>query len=82
MSSLKSLIFVSSEDLQSLSMTAVDLCAMYKPWHVQEKIVSTIMDEFWQEVCALLFSFFLTKSKREMCSVFKIILLFKYKIYF
>ena len=40
----------SSQRLQSLSMTSVDLCAMYKPWHVQQEIVSTIMDEFWEEV--------------------------------
>ncbi len=42
-------------------MTSVDLCAMYKPWKVQENIVSTIMDEFWQEVCLC---FFPNKSKR------------------
>jgi hypothetical protein len=41
-------------------MTAVDLCAMYKPWHVQENVVSTIMDEFWQEVCL-----FFKKRARE-----------------
>ncbi|CAF3351916.1 unnamed protein product [Rotaria sp. Silwood1] len=35
--------------LQSLSMTAVDLCAMYKPWPIQQNVVNTIMDEFWQE---------------------------------
>ncbi|CAM4765523.1 unnamed protein product [Rotaria magnacalcarata] len=35
--------------LQSLSMTAVDLCAMYKPWPIQENIVNTIMDEFWEQ---------------------------------
>ena len=31
-------------------MTSVDLCAMYKPWEVQQNVVSTIMDEFWEEV--------------------------------
>ncbi|CAF1554160.1 unnamed protein product [Rotaria magnacalcarata] len=35
--------------LQSLSMTSADLCAMYKPWHIQKNIVSIIMDEFWEE---------------------------------
>jgi len=30
-------------------MTSADLCAMYKPWTVQQNIVSTIMDEFWEE---------------------------------
>ncbi|CAF0810993.1 unnamed protein product [Rotaria sordida] len=35
--------------LQSLSMTSADLCAMYKPWHIQQNIVSVIMDEFWEE---------------------------------
>ncbi|CAF3374974.1 unnamed protein product [Rotaria sp. Silwood1] len=30
-------------------MTAVDLCAMYKPWPIQQNVVNTIMDEFWQE---------------------------------
>lgn len=43
--------YASSRRLQSLSMTSADLCAMYKPWHVQQTIVSTIMDEFWEEVC-------------------------------
>jgi hypothetical protein len=42
---------LSSQCLQAVSMTAADLCTMYKPWKVQEKIVYTIMDEFWQEVC-------------------------------
>ncbi len=40
----------SSEDIQSLLMTSVDLCAMYKTWDVQRNIVNTIMDEFWLEV--------------------------------
>ncbi|CAF1123550.1 unnamed protein product [Adineta ricciae] len=35
--------------LQSIAMTSADLCAMYKPWQVQQEIVSTIMDEFWEE---------------------------------
>ncbi|CAF3318661.1 unnamed protein product [Rotaria socialis] len=35
--------------LQSLSMTSADLCAMYKPWLIQQNIVSIIMDEFWEE---------------------------------
>jgi hypothetical protein len=48
--SIVSLISASSQRLQSLSMTSVDLCAMYKPWDVQEDVVTTIMDEFWQEV--------------------------------
>jgi len=30
-------------------MTSADLCAMYKPWDVQQNVVSTIMDEFWEE---------------------------------
>ena len=37
-------------------MTSVDLCAMYKPWEVQQSVVSTIMDEFWEEVCFFDFS--------------------------
>ncbi|CAF1370322.1 unnamed protein product, partial [Didymodactylos carnosus] len=37
------------KSVQSLAMTAADLCAMYKPWAIQENVVSTIMDEFWQE---------------------------------
>lgn len=41
----------SSECLQSLCMTSVDLCAMYKPWSVQKDVVITIMDEFWEQVC-------------------------------
>jgi hypothetical protein len=45
--------YASSQRLQSLSMTSADLCAMYKPWHVQQSVVSTIMDEFWEEVCLL-----------------------------
>jgi hypothetical protein len=45
--------YASSRRLQSLSMTSADLCAMYKPWHVQQTVVSTIMDEFWEEVCFL-----------------------------
>jgi hypothetical protein len=40
-------------------MTAVDLCAMYNPWHIQENIVSTIMDEFWQEVWVFFFKYIL-----------------------
>ncbi|CAF0717391.1 unnamed protein product [Adineta steineri] len=30
-------------------MTSADLCAMYKPWDVQQDVVSTIMEEFWEE---------------------------------
>lgn len=47
-------------------MTSVDLCAMYKPWLVQEDVVSTIMDEFWQEVCLiLLLSFFFLPDEQN-----------------
>ena len=31
-------------------MTASDLCSMYKPWAIQEKLVYVIMEEFWQQV--------------------------------
>ncbi|KAI0213878.1 putative 3',5'-cyclic phosphodiesterase pde-5 [Lamellibrachia satsuma] len=30
-------------------MTASDLCSMYKPWSIQEKLVYVIMEEFWQQ---------------------------------
>ncbi|KAK2187073.1 hypothetical protein NP493_178g03057 [Ridgeia piscesae] len=30
-------------------MTASDLCSMYKPWDIQEKLVYVIMEEFWQQ---------------------------------
>ena len=63
LSSADELCFPCSLCLQSLSMTSVDLCAMYKPWLVQESVVSTIMDEFWQEVC--LFSFLHSRAKEN-----------------
>lgn len=44
------LFFDCSDRVKSLSMTAVDLCAMYKPWFVQQSVVSNIMEEFWEEV--------------------------------
>lgn len=47
--------YACSRRLQSLTMTSADLCAMYKPWRVQENVVSTIMDEFWEEVCFFFF---------------------------
>ncbi|CAF0756208.1 unnamed protein product, partial [Didymodactylos carnosus] len=37
------------KNVQSLTMTATDLCATYKSWTNQQNIVSTIMDEFWEE---------------------------------
>ena len=40
----------SSEDVQTLLMTSVDLCAMSKPWDVQRSVVNILMDEFWQQV--------------------------------
>jgi len=51
-------------------MTSADLCAMYKPWPVQQTVVSTIMDEFWEEVCFLyvfVFAafFFVIKNERD-----------------
>ena len=33
-----------------ISMTACDLCAMYKPWQTQLDLVYVIMEEFWQQV--------------------------------
>lgn len=32
------------------SMTAADLCSMYKPWNLQVQLVDVIMEEFWQQV--------------------------------
>jgi len=54
-------------------MTSVDLCAMYKPWRIQENIVNTIMDEFWQEVCFFFSLTLLKESKREICLFFVLI---------
>jgi len=31
------------------SMTAADLCSMYKPWSVCTQLVHVIMEEFWQQ---------------------------------
>ncbi|XP_061192599.1 probable 3',5'-cyclic phosphodiesterase pde-5 isoform X5 [Saccostrea echinata] len=31
------------------SMTAADLCSMYKPWDLQVQLVDVIMEEFWQQ---------------------------------
>ncbi|KAK3090258.1 hypothetical protein FSP39_010459, partial [Pinctada imbricata] len=31
------------------SMTACDLCSMYKPWDIQLQLVDVIMEEFWQQ---------------------------------
>lgn len=36
--------------IMTLSMTACDLCAMYKPWNTQLDLVFVIMEEFWQQV--------------------------------
>ncbi|XP_071150589.1 probable 3',5'-cyclic phosphodiesterase pde-5 isoform X22 [Mytilus edulis] len=33
--------------LMAISMTACDLCSMYKPWDVQLQVVNVIMEEFW-----------------------------------
>lgn len=33
--------------LMAISMTACDLCSMYKPWNIQLKVVNVIMEEFW-----------------------------------
>jgi len=68
--------YASSRRLQSISMTSADLCAMYKPWHVQQDIVSTIMDEFWEEVCFLnvsviaAFFEFIKLKERDRCMLF------------
>ena len=32
------------------SMTASDLCSMYKPWALQKQLVEVIMEEFWLQV--------------------------------
>jgi len=32
------------------SMTAADLCSMYKPWSTCTQLVHVIMEEFWQQV--------------------------------
>lgn len=32
------------------SMTAADLCSMYKPWSVCTQLVHVIMEEFWLQV--------------------------------
>ncbi len=66
-------------------MTSADLCAVYKPWDVQKRIVNILMDEFWQEVC-ILFSpdelnrTVLKESKREREREFLSYCLFKYEI--
>ena len=36
--------------IMGISMTACDLCAMYKPWQTQLDLVYVIMEEFWQQV--------------------------------
>lgn len=33
--------------LMAASMTACDLCSMYKPWELQLQLVHVIMEEFW-----------------------------------
>lgn len=33
--------------LMAISMTACDLCSMYKPWNIQLQVVNVIMEEFW-----------------------------------
>nr|KAG5705883.1 hypothetical protein BaRGS_030773 [Batillaria attramentaria] len=35
--------------VMGISMTACDLCAMYKPWQTQLDLVYVIMEEFWQQ---------------------------------
>jgi hypothetical protein len=35
----------------AISMTACDLCSMYKPWNIQLQVVNVIMEEFWLQVC-------------------------------
>lgn len=52
------------------SMTAADLCSMYKPWNLQVQLVDVIMEEFWQQVKSRaspkktkLHSFFVRKHK-------------------
>ncbi|KAL8582930.1 hypothetical protein ACOMHN_006474 [Nucella lapillus] len=35
--------------VMGVSMTACDLCAMFKPWHTQLDLVYVIMEEFWQQ---------------------------------
>lgn len=57
--------YASSRRLQSLSMTSADLCAMYKPWPIQQTIVSTIMDEFWEEVCFSILSLLLSSNRSD-----------------
>ncbi|XP_041358670.1 probable 3',5'-cyclic phosphodiesterase pde-5 isoform X2 [Gigantopelta aegis] len=37
------------ELVMAISMTACDLCAMYKPWKTQLDLVNIIMEEFWQQ---------------------------------
>ncbi|KAK2149571.1 hypothetical protein LSH36_446g02072 [Paralvinella palmiformis] len=37
------------EMLMAASMTACDLCSMYKPWELQVELVNIIMEEFWQQ---------------------------------
>lgn len=31
-------------------MTACDLCAMFKPWDIQQSLVYIMMEEFWEQV--------------------------------
>lgn len=36
--------------VKALSMTACDLAANTKPWHIQQQTVKVIFDEFYQQV--------------------------------
>ena len=36
--------------VMAISMTAADLCSMYKPWDLQLQLVHVIMEEFWIQV--------------------------------
>ncbi len=36
--------------VMAVSMTACDLCSMYKPWDLQVQLVHVIMEEFWIQV--------------------------------
>lgn len=38
----------------AISMTACDLCSMYKPWNIQLQVVNVIMEEFWLQVCYII----------------------------
>ena len=44
------IIYLCRRLLMATTMTASDLCAMYKPWSVQRNLVDCIMEEFWQQV--------------------------------